>query len=51
MVPAVVNYIKKQKEHHRRVTFREELAEIFEKMGVEYVPAYMMEGFVEVLRT
>ena len=51
LVPAVVNYIKKQKEHHRRVTFREELAEIFEKMGVEYVPAYMMEGFVEVSRT
>ena len=48
MVPAVVKYINNQKEHHRRVTFQEELADIFEKMGIEYVPAYMMEGFVEV---
>lgn len=48
MVPAVVKYINNQKEHHRRVTFQEELADIFEKMGIEYVPAYMMEGVVEV---
>lgn len=51
LVPAAVKYIENQKEHHRRVTFQEEMAEIFEKLGIDYVPAYMMEGFVEVSRT
>lgn len=47
LVPAVKTYIDHQKEHHRRVTFADELADIFRKAGIEYKPEYMMKGFVE----
>jgi len=46
-VPAVKAYVENQHEHHRRVTFEEELADIFSKFGIDYQPQYMMRGFVE----
>jgi REP element-mobilizing transposase RayT len=46
-VPAVKRYIENQREHHRRITFQEELADILHKAGVDYKPEYMMQGFVE----
>ena len=45
LIPAVKSYIEKQKEHHRRVSFQEELADFFQKFGIEYNPDYMMKGF------
>ena len=44
-VPAVKAYIDNQREHHRRVTFQDELADIFRKAGIDYKPEYMMQGF------
>ena len=46
LVPAVKRYIENQKEHHRRVTFQDEIADIFAKAGIDYKPEYMMKGFV-----
>ena len=46
LVPQVKAYILHQREHHRRITFQEELADILRKAGVEYNPEYMMQGFV-----
>lgn len=46
LVPAVKRYVENQRERHRRVTFEEELADIFAKAGVDYQPQYMMHGFV-----
>ncbi|MBR6283560.1 MAG: transposase [Muribaculaceae bacterium] len=48
LVPAVTSYIANQKEHHRHVSFQEELAKIFDKAGIDYNPDFMMKGFVEV---
>jgi len=38
---AVQEYIKRQEEHHRRKTFREELIEFLEKSGVDYDQKYL----------
>lgn len=38
---AVVRYITRQKEHHRRKTFKEELIELLENYEVEYDPRYI----------
>ncbi|HZS10041.1 MAG TPA: transposase [Blastocatellia bacterium] len=40
-VPAVKAYLAKQKEHHARKTFQEELIEFLEKYGVEYNENYL----------
>ena len=45
LVLTVQAYINNQQEHHRRVTFEEEMADIFRKAGIEYNPEYMMHGF------
>ena len=47
LVPAVKTYIEHQKEHHRHVSFQDELIDIFGKAGVDYDPAYLMKGFVD----
>lgn len=44
-VPAVKQYIDNQQEHHRKVSFQDELVDIFAKAGIEYVPEYMMKGY------
>lgn len=46
LVPTVKQYIANQHEHHRHKTFREEVEVLFRKAGIEYNPAYMMQGFV-----
>lgn len=46
LVPTVKQYIANQHEHHRHKTFREEVEALFRKAGIEYNPAYMMQGFV-----
>jgi len=38
---AVREYIARQAEHHRHMTFRDELTEILTKSGVEYDPRYL----------
>lgn len=35
-VPQVVEYIKNQKEHHRKISFQEEFVQFLRKNGVEY---------------
>jgi len=35
-------------DHHRRVSFQDELADIFSKAGIDYKPEFMMRGFVDV---
>ncbi len=46
LLPAVKLYIERQREHHRKVTFKEEVEEMFRKAGLEYAPEYAMKGFV-----
>jgi REP element-mobilizing transposase RayT len=43
MQPAVERYIAKQKSHHRRVGFKEELIAFLEKYGVDYDERYIWE--------
>lgn len=38
---AVRRYIARQEEHHRTLTFREELVELLASAGVEYDPRYL----------
>ena len=38
---AVRSYITNQEEHHRVKSFREELVEMLNKAGIEYVPKYL----------
>ena len=40
-VPDVVSYIKNQREHHRRKTFREEYVELLRANGIEYDERYV----------
>ena len=42
-VEDTVEYIKHQKEHHRRKTFQEEFIQFLEKHGVEYDPRYIWD--------
>ena len=46
LVPAVRQYIENQEEHHKHVSFYDELVDILEKAGVDYNPDYIMKGFV-----
>ena len=39
---SVIEYIRNQEEHHRRVTFEEEFAKLLEKSGVEYEAKYLV---------
>src|SRR6478609_6895010 len=39
----VVNYIKNQKEHHRKKSFKEEYIELLNKFEIEYKPEYLYE--------
>jgi putative transposase len=40
---AVIEYIRNQDEHHRRVDFREELLGLLELHGIEYDPRYVFD--------
>ena len=37
----VCDYVRRQEEHHRRRTFREELVELLEKAGIPYEAKYL----------
>ena len=39
----IVNYIRNQKEHHKRVSFEEELRTIFMEVGIEYKEDYFLK--------
>lgn len=43
-VPSVINYIQTQKEHHRKLTFREEYLAFLEKFEVEYDERYIFKS-------
>ena len=40
-VPEVIQYIRNQREHHRKKSFQEEYRELLEKHGVEYDERYL----------
>jgi REP element-mobilizing transposase RayT len=42
-VPAVRAYVRNQKEHHKRYTFKEELITLLEKHGIEYDERYIWD--------
>ena len=37
----VLRYIANQDEHHRKLSFREELIDILQKAGIEFDPRYL----------
>jgi REP element-mobilizing transposase RayT len=41
-VPAVRKYIQNQKEHHTKVSFKDELIALLEKHGIEYDERYIL---------
>ena len=43
MAEKVGSYISRQEEHHRKVTFEEELVELLEKQGVTYDQRYLFD--------
>ena len=40
-VPDVVSYIRNQREHHRRKTFREEYVDLLREHGIQYDERYL----------
>ncbi|HEU0011825.1 MAG TPA: hypothetical protein VFT34_18570 [Verrucomicrobiae bacterium] len=38
----VRRYIERQEQHHRKLTFEEELRRLLEKHGVNYDPKYLL---------
>ncbi|MGH9761662.1 MAG: IS200/IS605 family transposase [Blastocatellia bacterium] len=40
-LPAVIRYIRNQREHHRKRTFQEEYRELLDKHGIEYDERYL----------
>jgi REP element-mobilizing transposase RayT len=40
-VPDVVRYVERQEEHHRKMTFQEELIQLLDRHGIEYDPRYI----------
>ena len=42
-VEEVKRYIRNQKEHHRKMTFQEELRALFERHGIEYDERYVWD--------
>ena len=39
----VINYIGRQKEHHKRQTFREEYIEFLDKFAIQHKPEYLFD--------
>jgi putative transposase len=42
-VPTVKQYIRGQKEHHRKQSFQEEFVALLERHGIEYDPRYLWD--------
>ncbi|HSH51505.1 MAG TPA: IS200/IS605 family transposase [Bacteroidales bacterium] len=43
--PEIINYIKKQKEHHQKSSFKEEYLNILKKFDVKYDDEYLFDFF------
>ncbi len=43
VAPKVVRYIENQQEHHKKLTFEDELIALLEKHGIEYDPKYVFD--------
>jgi REP element-mobilizing transposase RayT len=43
VAPRVVKYIENQREHHKNLTFEDELIALLEKHGIEYDPRYVFD--------
>ena len=41
--PTVVRYIEDQREHHKKLTFKEELIALLEKHGIKYDRKYVFD--------
>ena len=41
----MINYIEGQKEHHRKVSFRDEYMGLLENFGIEFKDEYLFEFF------
>ena len=39
----VINYIKNQKEHHKKISFKEEYKKLLESFGIDYDERYIFE--------
>ena len=44
MIPVVCDYIEKQEEHHRKMSFREEYLLFLKKNNIEYDKEYVFDG-------
>jgi REP element-mobilizing transposase RayT len=42
-LPTLIKYIEKQKEHHKKKTYKEEFLEFLKKYGVEYDERYLWD--------
>jgi hypothetical protein len=42
-VPDVIDYIKNQREHHKKQTFEEEYISLLDRHGIEYDPQYVFD--------
>jgi REP element-mobilizing transposase RayT len=42
-VESVLRYIENQEEHHRKITFQDELRELFRRNGVEFDERYVWD--------
>jgi len=41
-IPSVQRYIRRQREHHAKSSFREELLALLKKHQIEYDPRYLL---------
>ena len=41
LMPRVVKYVERQQQHHEKLTFREELAALLKRHGIEYDARYL----------
>jgi REP element-mobilizing transposase RayT len=44
-VPRVIEYIKRQEEHHKKITFREEYLGFLKKFNIDYKDEYLFEWY------
>ena len=43
LIPETIQYIKKQEEHHRKISFEEEFVQFLRKHNIEYDERYIWE--------
>lgn len=44
-VPELISYIENQKEHHKKINFREEYLELLDHYGISFEDKYLLEFF------